>query len=326
MEHEIYMQRCIELASKGIGKTSPNPLVGAVIVHNNSIIAEGYHEEFGKAHAEVNAIQSIENKSVLKEATLYVNLEPCSHFGKTPPCADLIVANQIPKVVIGSSDPFPEVAGKGIDILRNSGVEVICGILEKECIDLNKRFYIFYTKNRPYIILKWAQTNDHFIASLNQIKGDSLKITNQKTNVLVHQWRSHEQAILVGEGTILADNPQLNVRLVEGKQPIPLVLGKKDNIPSDSKILGFGPMFFSSIEEINQYCVAAKIQSILVEGGAKVLEYFIQNNFWDEARIITNTSMSIGAGVKAPAINKAPNQVDFLDKDQIQIIYNTQLK
>lgn len=316
------MKLCIELAAKGIGHTAPNPLVGAIIVHNGEIIGQGFHEEFGKSHAEVNAINSVDKKFLLEESTLYVNLEPCAHYGKTPPCADLIVVNKIPKVVIGSTDPFPEVAGKGIEILKKSGVDVVCGVLEKECIELNKRFYTFHTKHRPYIILKWAKTNDGFIAGSDQERGRSLKITNSNTNIWVHERRSENQAILVGKNTILADDPQLNVRLVEGKQPIPFVLGKKEDIPGDYQIHLSNPVFFQTFEEIKKYCLANKIQSIFVEGGKKVLEYFIRKDLWDDIYIITNTEMKIGSGIKAPVVVQEPTAVTQIGSDLIEIVIN----
>lgn len=326
MDDHYYLNRCIELAVKGIGNTAPNPLVGSVIVYNDSIIGEGYHERYGGPHAEVNAINQVANKNLLTQSTLYVNLEPCSHYGKTPPCANLIIDSGIPRVVIGSKDPFPEVSGKGIALLKSAGIEVIVGVMEKECIELNKRFYQFYINNKPYIILKWAQTQDGFIAKLEQDVGKPLKITNTKTNELVHQWRSEEQAIMVGKYTILKDDPLLNVRLVHGKQPLPLIMAKKQSIPEHYNIHQFNPYFFENIdsfkEDIINYCNDHKIQSILVEGGTKTLQLFIDHNFWNEARIITNTSLTIERGIAAPIISIPASSSYYIEEDKIEIIYN----
>src|ERR1051326_7252758 len=227
VNHEKYMKRCLELAEKGFGKVAPNPMVGSVIVCDNKIIGEGHHKKFGEAHAEVNAINSVKDKSLLKKSTLYVNLEPCSHFGKTAPCADLIIRYKIKYVVIGSIDTNPLVAGRGIQKLVSVGIDVMVGILEDECKELNKRFFTFYEKKQPYIILKWAETADGFIG----IKNERLKITTEKANKVVHQWRSEEQVIMVGTNTALCDNPKLTTRLVKGKNPLRVVVDEKLNIP-----------------------------------------------------------------------------------------------
>jgi diaminohydroxyphosphoribosylaminopyrimidine deaminase/5-amino-6-(5-phosphoribosylamino)uracil reductase len=328
MQDEHYMQYCIDLATKGMGATAPNPMVGSVVVHNNTIIGEGYHHRAGEPHAEVNAIHSVKNKDLLPFSTLYVNLEPCAHYGKTPPCADLIIEKKLHRVVVGSTDPFPQVAGRGIQKLLDAGIEVTTGVLENACIQLNKRFYTFYQTGKPYIILKWAQTNDGFMAPVHQENGVSLKITNPKTNVLVHQWRSEEQAILVGKNTILKDDPQLNVRLVEGRQPIPFILGDPSEIPAHYKIHQFNPVFFNNrehfIEDIVTYCQRHRILSILVEGGHQILHTFIKENFWHEARIITNTEMNIRNGLAAPKIELTPTQNYRLENDQITVLYNPQ--
>jgi len=210
--HEKYINRCLELAKNGLGKTYPNPLVGSVIVYKDQIIGEGWHQKAGSAHAEVNAINSVVEKSLLKKTTIYVSLEPCSHFGKTPPCSDLIIARDIKKVVIGAVDPFAEVAGRGIKKLMEAGCKVQVGILEKQCQELNKRFFTFHQKQRPYIILKWAQTANGYIAPKFQEKREPVWISNQYSKQLVHKWRSEEQAILVGTSTAIADNPKLNTR------------------------------------------------------------------------------------------------------------------
>ncbi len=327
MNHENYINRCLELARLGKGITAPNPMVGSVIVYNDSIIGEGYHQIYGGPHAEVNAINAVKDKSLLVMSTLYVNLEPCSHHGKTPPCADLIIEKGIKKVVIGARDPFPAVSGRGIEKLKQAGVEVIESVMEKECIDLNKFFYSFYGKNRPYIILKWAQTNDGYIAPSTQETRSSFKISNSEAQRMVHTWRSEVQAILVGKETILKDDPQLNVRLVEGKDPIPFILGSAKDIPQDYKIMRSHPVFFENngetIDQIINYCLEHKIQSILVEGGAKTLSYFIDHHFWDEARIITNTELNLGDGIQGPVLNiPSTFEEQILPNNLLQIIYN----
>ncbi len=321
MLHENYLQRCIDLASRGLGKVAPNPLVGAVVVYNETIIGEGFHEVYGGAHAEVNALQSVQDKNLIADSTLYVNLEPCSHHGKTPPCADLIIEKKIKKVVIGTADPFPAVSGRGIEKLRSAGIEVITGILEKECRELNRFFFTYYSYNRPFIILKWAQTADGFIAPLKQSHKQPLKISNSEAQTIVHQWRSTVQAILVGKHTVLKDDPQLNVRLVEGKNPIPFILASPKDIPSDYKIWASNPVFFESknrlIEKITDYCLKNKIQSILVEGGAKTLQCFIDCGFWDEAIVITNTNMHIHQGLAAPLLMAEPYKKMVLGPDVV---------
>lgn len=228
--HEFYMKRCIELAKNGLGTTYPNPLVGSVIVHDGKIIGEGWHKKAGEPHAEVNAVNSVKDKSLLKEATIYVSLEPCSHFGKTPPCCDLIIANKIPNVVVGTVDPFAKVAGNGIKKLIESGKNVTIGILEDECNELNKRFFTFHQKKRPYIILKWAETTDGFIAPISKEEKSPVWITNPYSRQLVHKWRTEEQAILVGTNTVLDDNPKLDARDFSGNNPVRIVLDKSGKI------------------------------------------------------------------------------------------------
>src|ERR1700712_465065 len=229
VQHEKYMQRCLELATLGLGAVSPNPMVGAVVVLDDKIIGEGYHQKYGEAHAEVNAINQVISRfpnsaDLLKQATIYVSLEPCAHYGKTPPCADLIIKHQIPKVVVGCRDPFEQVNGKGIEKLQAAGVEVVLGILEAECKWLNRRFFTRIQKHRPYIILKWAQTADGFFAPAD---GTQLWITGQESRKLVHQWRGEEDAILVGTNTVAIDNPQLNVRYGSGKLPKRIVIDRE---------------------------------------------------------------------------------------------------
>ena len=238
MEHEKFMQRCLELAAIGSGYVAPNPMVGCVIVANDLIIGEGYHRIFGGPHAEVNAFDEVENEDLLSSATLYVSLEPCSHFGKTPPCVDLIISKKIQRVVIGCRDSNPAVSGKGIDRLKRAGIEVIEGVLENECRWLNKRFFTFHERQRPYIVLKWAQTQDGYI---DRIRGEASSginwVTSETTKSLVHKWRSEEQSILVGRNTIINDNPSLTVREYDGRNPIRIVIDSQLQISGDQNIL-----------------------------------------------------------------------------------------
>lgn len=323
---QIYMRRCIELSLQGEGAVAPNPMVGAVLVYGDRIIGEGYHAEYGAAHAEVNCINSVkeEDKKFIGSATIYVSLEPCAHFGKTPPCSDLIIHHKIPKVVIGCRDPFPQVNGKGLEKLRKAGIEVICGVLEKECKQLNKRFFTFVQKQRPYIILKWAQTAN------GKIGGDTnerMLISNEYSNRLVHQWRSKEAAILVGTNTAVMDNPSLTTRLWKGKNPVRLLLDMGLRVPVGSHL--FNPdaatIVFNALKNetkdhirfikvdpekpvIGQVLTAAyelQLQSIIVEGGAVLLQSFLRAGIWDEARIITNETLTITGGLSAPLPGQA---------------------
>ena len=232
--HEYFIDKCISLARKGALDVSPNPMVGCVIVNNGEIIGEGYHKEYGKNHAEVNAIHSVKDKSELKNSILYVNLEPCCHHGKTPPCTDLIVKYNIPKVVIGCIDTFSKVSGQGMKKLKDNSVEVIYGVLEKDCIELNKRFFCYHIKKRPYIILKWAKSKDNFIAPINQEK--PFWMTSEKSKKLIHSWRAEEDAILVGRKTVVADNPSLTVRMCEGKNPIRIIIDKELSLDKKSNV------------------------------------------------------------------------------------------
>ncbi|WP_121665825.1 bifunctional diaminohydroxyphosphoribosylaminopyrimidine deaminase/5-amino-6-(5-phosphoribosylamino)uracil reductase RibD [Mesonia aquimarina] len=320
--HEKYINRCIQLAKNAVGKTYPNPLVGSVLVYKNEIIGEGWHQQAGKPHAEVNAINSVENKKLLKKATIYVSLEPCSHFGKTPPCSDLIIEKGIKKVVIGTMDPFAKVAGRGIQKLMNAGCEVVLGVLEKECQELNKRFFTFHQKKRPYIILKWAQTKDGFIAPLQQNERKPVWISNEKSKQLVHKWRSEEQAILVGTNTAIKDNPKLNTRLVEGKNPTRIAIDRSLKIPKNSYLFdGSIPtiiitenssaknqenLTFISIDfkenipqQICDHLYQQELQSLIIEGGQQTLQSFIDKNLWDEARVFTGSTF-LEEGIKAP--------------------------
>ncbi|HRI21188.1 MAG TPA: bifunctional diaminohydroxyphosphoribosylaminopyrimidine deaminase/5-amino-6-(5-phosphoribosylamino)uracil reductase RibD [Panacibacter sp.] len=320
---EIYMQRCLQLAGLGTGFVAPNPLVGAVLIHEDCIIGEGYHKLYGEPHAEVNCIKAVreEDKHLITAATLYVSLEPCVHHGKTPPCTDLIIAQQIKKTVIGCRDPFVKVDGKGIEKLMNAGIDVTVGILENECKTINKRFFTFHTKQRPYIILKWAQTTNSKIA----ISDERLYITNEFTNRLVHKWRSGEAGILVGTNTALLDNPELTNRLWCGKSPVRLVLDKDLRLPISLKIFDQqhrtiifntikhaedGKVLYyrvnkdlSFVQQILNACFKENIQSILVEGGAQLLQSFINEGMWDEARIITNKTLYTENGLAAPQLS-----------------------
>lgn len=326
MTHEVYMQRCLELASKGAGYTAPNPMVGCVIVNEeNKIIGEGYHQAYGGPHAEVNAIASVDDKTQLKNSTLYVNLEPCAHYGKTPPCANLIVEMGIPRVVIGIKDPHKKVASKGIEILRQAGIEVLVGIEENACRELNKRFITFHEKQRPFIILKWAQSSDGFIGKL----GEKIKISHPKTDVLVHQWRSEEQAILIGSRTAINDNPELTVRWVKGRNPMRLILNYNSPLPPNLKIWNNEAATYiiesspnDSLQLFIQFCITNQIISVLIEGGTYTLQQFINAGLWDEARVITNTNLTLHNGVKAPALHHAKwVQTISMSQDIIQIFH-----
>lgn len=327
--HEKYMQRCLELAIKGFGNVAPNPMVGCVIVCDQKIIGEGYHQQYGQAHAEVNAINSVENKELLLKATLYVNLEPCSHYGKTPPCADLIIENKIPNVVVGCKDLNSEVNGQGIEKLKKAGINVKVGILEDECKKLNKRFFTFYEKMRPYIILKWAQTADGFIdAKRNEENpGKALQISNAESRKLVHKWRSEEQAIMVGSNTALLDNPQLTVRDWQGKNPLRITIDKWLRIPKHYNLFDKSTptLIFTAIDapsetnlefvkidfeqapvpQILNELYKRSIQSLLVEGGEQLLNSFIEIGVWDEARVFISDK-KIGKGVNAPVLKSNP--------------------
>ncbi len=327
-----YMKRCLELAQLGQGNTSPNPMVGSVIVYKNQIIGEGYHKKYGEAHAEVNAINSVVNTELLKQSTIYVNLEPCSHYGKTPPCANLIASKQIPNVVIGSIDTSSKVSGKGIEILKNAGCNVKTGVLENECRELNKRFFTFQEKQRPYIILKWAQSADGLI-DIKRKPNDGQKpiwLTDEYAKTLVHKWRTEEQSILIGTNTAILDNPNLTARNWIGNNPLRIVIDKELKLKSElnifnkeaptiiiadnsrkneihkilSKNIGIEFVNFSNDigKQLFNILYKRNIQSIIIEGGGKTLSYFIENNYWDEARIFINTK-NIIEGIKAPVFS-----------------------
>ncbi|MFD0794030.1 bifunctional diaminohydroxyphosphoribosylaminopyrimidine deaminase/5-amino-6-(5-phosphoribosylamino)uracil reductase RibD [Mucilaginibacter litoreus] len=324
---EIYMQRCLDLAILGAGRVSPNPMVGAVIVHEDQIIGEGYHQQYGEAHAEVNAVKIVTDRYInafdlLKKSTIYVSLEPCAHYGKTPPCADLIIKHQIPNVVVGCRDPFPHVDGKGIEKLQAAGINVTVDILEDECRSLNRRFFTRVQQHRPYIILKWAQTADGFFAPAD---GSQHWITGIESRTLVHQWRAEEDAILVGKNTVLADDPQLNVRYTKGKSPKRIVIDRRLELGPDLNIFDqtvetfvfnehqfdvVGNIKYIQLEDFDNYVpqyimyqlYLQDIQSVIIEGGAKTLTAFIEAGLWDEARIFTGAG-TLQQGIKSPSLS-----------------------
>ena len=320
MRDELYMQRCLQLAALGLGKTSPNPMVGAVIVHQDKIIGEGYHHQCGQAHAEINAINSVKNMELLKESTLYVNLEPCSHFGKTPPCADAIIRYGIPKVVVGSIDHHDKVNGNGIRKLREAGVEVVENVCKEACEELNKRFFTFHQKQRPYIILKWAQTRDGFMdIDRSNSSSTTYWITNPTLKVLVHKWRSEEDAILVGYRTMLNDRPQLTTRDYPGKDPQRFVMQRGTDIISTLPYTPLPDTAKEAVEALYQL----KIQSVIIEGGKNTLEKFIKAGLWDEARILVG-NQSWGNGLPAPEMPSTPEKTVNID-DNLLIYVRRQL-
>ena len=338
------MHRCLELAILGRGYVAPNPMVGAVLVCDDKIIGEGYHRQYGKAHAEVNCIQSvsIEHLHLIERSTMYVSLEPCAHFGKTPPCADLIIKKKIPSVVIGCRDPFEYVNGKGIEKLRSAGVNVEVGVLEQECIELNKRFFLFHTQHRPCIILKWAQTSNEKISNADRSR---VLISNEYSNRLVHKWRSEEMAIMVGTNTAMMDDPQLSTRLWPGNHPIRIVIDMELRLPKTLKLFdssiptlvfnlhqhslpekagvmeikSVGMSYYqvtndvSLVHQVSNALYQLGIQSVLVEGGSYLLQSFIDEDLWDEARVITSEELIINEGLPAPLLKnhklKAQEQI-----------------
>ena len=346
-QDEKYISRCIQLAKNGLCNTPPNPMVGAVIVYQDRIIGEGYHIRCGEGHAEVNAIASVKDESLLRQSTLYVSLEPCSHYGKTPPCADLIIRKGIPRVVVGCTDPFPLVSGRGIQKLRDAGVEVKVGVLEQECKDLIRRFVTFNLKQRPYITLKWAQSADGFIDILRQ-EGTPVKLSSPLTSMYVHKLRAEHQAILVGRKTALLDNPSLTVREWYGKNPLRLVIDRDLSLPASLRLFdGSTPTWvFTSKEkasrpnltyvrldfgqdilpQIAQALCENKVQSLLVEGGSTLLQSFIDRGMWDEI-YAEHTSAVLGKGVPAPAIPSGiPVRYSIRDNSVIGHCKKTQSK
>lgn len=326
-----YMNRCIELGKLALGTARPNPMVGCVIVHDKQIIGEGFTSPFGGPHAEVNAIKSVEDISLLAKSTLYVSLEPCSHFGKTPPCAHLIIESGIRRVVIGCMDPNPKVSGNGIKVLKSAGCEVTTGVLEQECRDHFKRFLTLHEKNRPYIILKWAQTINGFIAPRTRDKTEPVWISNPVSRQLVHKWRSEEQAILVGYNTVKDDNPSLTTRDWEGNNPIKIILTRNNDLDKSLNIFINDPPFIIDGSMINfdqavadQICnilYQKDINSVLVEGGAKTLNHFIESGLWDEARVFVGSTKIID-GLQAPLIKMEPIEEHDISGDRLLIYKN----
>jgi len=336
--HEKYIKRCIEIGKNGLGTTAPNPMVGCVIVHNDQIIGEAFTSPYGGNHAEINALNSVKDKSLLKASTLYVTLEPCSHFGKTPPCADAIIKHQIPKVVIGTIDTHSKVAGKGIEKLKEAGCEVIVGVWENECKVHHKRFFTFHNNQRPYIILKWAETADGFIAPRHDSalrsknKQKPVWIANELSRQLVHKWRAEEQAILVGTHTVIEDNPSLTVRDWTGKNPIRIVIDKDRKLSDDYKIydLTSKTIIISSknadfsqplAKQICKILFDTNINSVIIEGGRQTLQTFIDENLWNEARVFT-ANLEFNDGVKTPEFSgKLISEERILD-DTLKIYRN----
>ncbi|HIP36614.1 MAG TPA: bifunctional diaminohydroxyphosphoribosylaminopyrimidine deaminase/5-amino-6-(5-phosphoribosylamino)uracil reductase RibD [Crocinitomix sp.] len=338
---EKYMRRAISLAKLGKGDVSPNPMVGCVIVHNDTIIGEGYHQKYGEAHAEVNAINSVKNKKLLKKSTIYVNLEPCAHFGKTPPCSNLIIDSKISRVVIGCVDSYAEVAGKGIKRMQQAGIEVSVGVLETESLWLNRRFFTFHQKQRPYIVLKWAQSTNGFI-DINRLKHKEkgvFWITQPETKVLVHKWRAIEAGILVGRKTVENDNPSLTCREYYGQQPTRIVIDKELTVDySQKKIVNnvsntiivnqkkseiienieYLKVDNFSLPSILHQLYLKDIQSVIVEGGKTTLQFFIDNNLWDEARVLTGINQILN-GVKAPELHAKIIDTYRFGKDNVKI-------
>ncbi|QXP62572.1 bifunctional diaminohydroxyphosphoribosylaminopyrimidine deaminase/5-amino-6-(5-phosphoribosylamino)uracil reductase RibD [Polaribacter sp. HaHaR_3_91] len=346
IDHKLYIKRCLQIAKNGIGFSRPNPSVGAVVVYQNKIIGEGFTSAYGGNHAEVNAINAVKDKALLKEATIYVTLEPCSHFGKTPPCADLIVKHQLKNVVVGCVDSNSLVAGKGIERLINAGINVTVGVLEDECKEHHNRFFTVQNKKRPYIILKWAQTKDGFVAPLTKDEQKPVWISNPYSQQLVHKWRAQEHAILVGTNTVIADNPKLNVRSWTGQSPVRIVLDRTLRISENSSVLDGSVktiiitekeeyLFKSSRELIletidfsnnlaKQVCNVLQkhqIQSVIIEGGTQTLQTFIDENLWDEARLFVGET-TFKVGVKAPVFKKVVKEEINIKTDVLKIYTN----
>jgi diaminohydroxyphosphoribosylaminopyrimidine deaminase / 5-amino-6-(5-phosphoribosylamino)uracil reductase len=347
---EKYMQRCLDLAALGLGTVSPNPMVGAIIVHDGQIIGEGYHEIYGQAHAEVNAVNQVlanhaNAEDLLRNSTIYVSLEPCAHYGRTPPCADLIIKHRIPRIIVGCRDPFEQVNGKGIEKLQEAGLEVTTGVLENECKWLNRRFFTRVQQKRPYVILKWAQTADGFFAPADK---SQLWITGGESRRLVHKWRSEEDAVLVGKNTVFVDNPQLNTRYWPGKSPKRVVIDRKLELPQNLNIYDqrIETLIFNEVKTgierkikyialedferfVPQYILfqlyLQDIQSVIIEGGAHTLNSFIEAGLWDEARVFTGNTV-LERGIKAPNITGTAVEQLTIGKDQLQIFYHNPVK
>lgn len=340
MQDEIYIRRCIELALKAQGDTYPNPLVGSVIVHNGKIIGEGYHHKAGENHAEINAINSVTDKSLIRESTIYVSLEPCAHYGKTPPCALKIVESGFRKVVIGAMDAHDKVNGKGKKIIQEAGIEVISGILEKECTELNRRFFTYHEKKRPYIVLKWAQSGNGFID--RDFK--PTQISNSLTKQYVHELRNNEHAILIGTMTALRDNPSLTTREMTGRNPVRILIDIDLKVPvhyhiynDEAETLVFNSVKNSKegnirfikteregfIEKLIKKLHELQIQSVIVEGGNLVLQQFIDAGLWDETIVIKNEELMIENGTKAPKFLNSPSSIQKFRDNVMEFHKNT---
>ncbi len=337
------MQRALKLAENGQGAVSPNPMVGCIIVHNGLIIGEGWHQKFGGAHAEVNAINSVDNKKLLKEAIVYVTLEPCSYYGKTPACSDLLIQLKVKKVVVAALDPNPKVSGNGIKALKNAGIEVESGVLEKKSIELNQRFFINQELHRPYVILKWAQTKNGFVARKNY---DSKWISNEFSRQRVHQWRAEEDAILVGKNTAQYDNPSLTVRDWEGSNPLRVVLDR--NLELSTHLNLFNGEVHTLVYNTKESKICKKyehiklakenfltqvlkdlyhrnIGSIIIEGGSKVLRTFVQLGLWDEARVFTS-NQEFEEGIEAPQMKETIEKQEQVEGDKLTFYLNSHTK
>ncbi|MDE6301403.1 MAG: bifunctional diaminohydroxyphosphoribosylaminopyrimidine deaminase/5-amino-6-(5-phosphoribosylamino)uracil reductase RibD [Muribaculaceae bacterium] len=317
--NEKYMRRALELAAHGMGNTSPNPMVGAVIVGpDGRIIGEGYHRRCGEGHAEVNAVASVKDKSLLKDSTMYVTLEPCSHYGKTPPCAKLIIDSGIPRVVVGATDPFPEVSGRGIHMLRDAGIEVVDGVLAQESVALNRRFMTAHTQARPFVTLKWAQSADDFMDS-DRPGGVPHRFSGHLGSTLVHRLRSLHDAILIGSGTALADNPRLDCRLWPGRSPRPVVVDRSHKL--DLRQLRMqSPIILDSpdVPTLLKDLYTRGITSVLVEGGSQMLQSFIDSGLWDIARVEVSPEHLAGHGrIPAPIITLHPDSITQIGKNKI---------
>jgi diaminohydroxyphosphoribosylaminopyrimidine deaminase/5-amino-6-(5-phosphoribosylamino)uracil reductase len=338
------MQRCLELASAGAGHVAPNPMVGAVLVCNGKIVSEGYHRQYGEAHAEANAISCVTDQALLRKCTLYVNLEPCNHFGKTPPCADLVISCGIPAVVIGNADPNTKVKGKGMRKLAAAGIQVVTGVMEQEGRWLNRRFFTYHEKNRPYVILKWAMSPDGFLAPPQYKRNKGITwISNPVSRSLVHKWRSEEQSVLVGRKTALYDNPMLTVRSVEGTNPLRMVIDPRDSLPRSLHLFDGNSrtMIFNHVrntsrgniswiqtmenipmsEAVLEQLYRMGVNSILIEGGAATLKSFIEGNLWDEARIFTGMH-PLHAGIQAPSVRGVIISDEDIAGDRLQTVIN----
>ena len=343
-----FMNKCIALAKQGLGNTYPNPLVGSVVVYKGEVIGSGWHQKSGEAHAEVHSIRHVSDRSLLADSSLYVNLEPCSHYGKTPPCTDLIIQSGIRHVVIGMKDPFEKVNGRGIQKLRDAGVRVDVGIEAAACRELNKRFITTIEKQRPYIILKWAETLDRFLAPKTKTTNDPVWISNLLSRTLAHQWRAEEQSILIGKQTALDDNPALTTRLHKGPSPIRLLIDPKEEVDRKAKVFNpdqkvivftanksrteahieYVAIDFSAngLQQILSTLFQKGIQSILVEGGSITLQHFIDSGLWDEARVITGREKFV-EGITAPNITSfsaKPNTTKILERNVIKQWVNQQ--